>query len=161
MSVCFVSIILEKCLKERTKTPSNLVSTGISFKRWDVKERRCLGSPQEEDTCRPAGNCLAGEGPSMAGLWYEGGGGGGLRQDSSVGRVMAYRNKPFRRTAFVNLWKKDTAVFNIQWCSESFLEEQSWGWWERLHFRNIMVKEDVWDRAWIGIPTEIWLSDCM
>jgi len=31
-----------------------------------MKGHRRLWSPQQEDTCRPAGNCLAGEGLSMA-----------------------------------------------------------------------------------------------
>lgn len=34
------------------------------------------------------------------------------------------------------------------------------GWWERSYFIN-MGKENISDRAWIGIPTEKWLSDCM
>lgn len=42
----------------------------------------------------------------------------------------------------------------------SSLRRNHGGWWERSYFRNIVVKENISDRAWMGIPTEKWLSVC-
>lgn len=150
-----VFILQEKCLKEGTKPPSNLMLTGV-FKRW-----RSHGTWKNKGAEKALRGTKCAEYPGAASLvkvhpWLS----CDMEQRrAAAGQQCGEEDGPWKQALCQGCTCQGHERRSQQYSANNdvlraSLRSSHGGWWERSCFRNIVVKENISDRAWIAGSTE-------